>query len=67
MMLILGFAARDCARGEEAFRVRAKIWIGKKGEAERRQETTEPPCLPVAPPTRYFLVAISVEVVLRGS
>ena len=40
-----------------ALRVRAKIWMGKAGE-ELREDMTEPPCLPVAPTTRYLLVAI---------
>ena len=58
MTLTLACEARDWARGEDALRVRAKIWMGNVGEAERREQTTEPPCLPVAPRTRYFLVAI---------
>jgi len=58
MTLMLVCAARDWARGEEALRVKAKMWIGKDGGAARRAETTEPPCFPVAPTTRYFLVAI---------
>ena len=56
--LIIGCSARDWARGDEALRVRAKMWIGKEVEARRRAETTAPPCLPVAPTTRYFRVAI---------
>ena len=39
-------------------RVRAKIWMGKAGEELRREDMTEPPCLPVAPTMRYLLVAI---------
>ena len=32
--------------------------MGKEGEALRRELSTAPPCLPVAPTTRNFLVAI---------
>lgn len=44
------------------------MWIGNfmEGEAERREDTTEPPCLPVAPMTRYFLVAISADILVKG-
>lgn len=43
-----GYEARDCALGEEVFRVRARMFhVG----SERKILTTLPPCIPDAPRT----------------
>src|SRR4051812_35580982 len=52
----LAIASSAFARPDSAFRVRANMWIGD--ELLRRDSTTAPPCLPVAPSTRYFWAAM---------
>ena len=56
--VIFGFEASACAPLEEALRVRARI--SKRDDLERRDSTTAPPCLPVAPVIRIFLAAAMI-------
>lgn len=55
--VMLGFEARRLADGEEASLVRARTWKGG-GEMPESAVMRLPPCLPVAPTTRSFRVAI---------
>src|SRR4051794_14335549 len=55
--VIFGFEARRLADGDEASRVSARMWKSG-GEIPESAAMRLPPCLPVAPTTRSFRVAI---------